>query len=119
MDALTEEGDEGRSLAAIRFGEVPSNLRSGDFRMGKPHHVNHDDSLLKQLREQTLGSETSQYQEEKRTIVIPLVAASETGGAQTQPQYQSAIRRDLILGMGVIRLRRVRTKRTWSQKMLS
>ena len=34
VDALTEEGDEGRSLAAIRFGEVPSNLRSGDFRMG-------------------------------------------------------------------------------------
>ena len=33
-----------------------------------------------------MGSETSQYQEEKRTIVIPLVAASETGGAQTQPQ---------------------------------
>ena len=43
------------------------------------------DSLLKQWREHTLGSETSQYQEEKRTIVIPLVAASETGGAQTQP----------------------------------
>ncbi len=47
VDALTEEGDEGRSLAAIRFGEVPSNLRSGDFRMGKPHHVNHDDSTIK------------------------------------------------------------------------
>ena len=66
--ALTEEGDEGRSLAAIRFGEVPSNLRSGDFRMGKPHRVTLDDSLFKRLREQTLGSETSQYQEEKRTI---------------------------------------------------
>ena len=29
-------GDEGRGVAAIRSGEVPSNLRSGDVRMGKP-----------------------------------------------------------------------------------
>ena len=55
--------------------------------MGKPHRANLDDSHLKRVREHTLGSETSQYQEEKRTIVIPLVAASETGSAQTQPQY--------------------------------
>ena len=54
--------------------------------MGQPHHVNHDDSLRKQLRELTSGSETSQYREEKRTIVIPSVAASERGEAQTQPQ---------------------------------
>jgi len=39
----------------------------------------------KQYVEHTSGSETSQYREEKRTIVIPLVAASEKGGAQTQP----------------------------------
>jgi len=26
VDALTLKGDEGRSLAAISFGEVPSNL---------------------------------------------------------------------------------------------
>ena len=53
--------------------------------MGKPHHVNHDDPYSKQYVEQTLGSETSQYQVEKRPIGIPLVAASETGKAQTQP----------------------------------
>ena len=58
--------------------------------------------------ELTLGSETSQYQEEKKTNVIPLVAASETGGAQTQPQYQRMSNRELILWMGVIRLQRVR-----------
>ena len=34
-------------------------------------------------REQTLGSETSQYQEEKKTNVIPGVVASETGTGQT------------------------------------
>ena len=56
--------------------------------MGKPLETNFRDSQLKRLRERTSGSETSQYREEKRTIVIPLVAASETGGAQTQPQYR-------------------------------
>ena len=35
-DALAQNGDEGRGVAAISFGEVPSNLRSEDFRMGKP-----------------------------------------------------------------------------------
>ena len=55
--------------------------------MGKPHGTNFRDLSLKRREELTLGSETSQYQEEKRTIVIPLVAASETGSAQTQPQY--------------------------------
>ena len=53
--------------------------------MGQPHRATLDDLQLKRLQEQTSGSETSQYREEKRTIVIPLVAASETGGAQTQP----------------------------------
>ena len=86
VDALTEEGDEGRGIAAICFGEVLSNLRSGDFRMGKPHRANLDDSVVKRHRGQTSGSKTFQYREEKRTIVIPLVAASETGSAQTQPQ---------------------------------
>jgi hypothetical protein len=56
--------------------------------MGKPLRTNFLDLFLKRKEEHTLGSETSQYQEEKRTIVIPLVAASETGSAQTQPQYR-------------------------------
>ena len=46
VDALTEEGDEGRGVAAICFGEVPSNLRSGDLRMGQPCQVNPDNSLI-------------------------------------------------------------------------
>ena len=127
MDALTEKGDEGRGLAAIRFGEVLCNLRSEDFRMGKPpsitqcvmrndevrimnyerrkialrffcsrfniryslflHRALRDARILysNEWRKQTSGSETSQYREEQKTIVIPLVAASETGEAQTQP----------------------------------
>ena len=34
-------------------------------------------------RKSTLGTETSKYQEEKKTIVIPQVVASEKGTAQT------------------------------------
>lgn len=32
----------------------------------------------------TLGKETSEYQQEKKSIEIPLLAASETGRAQTE-----------------------------------
>ena len=35
------------------------------------------------LQSETRGSETSQYPEEKKTTVIPQVAASESGTAQT------------------------------------
>ena len=45
----------------------------------------------------TLGSETSQYQEEKRLISISLVAASERGGAQTRDtRFCPAVKRDRI-----------------------
>ena len=59
--------------------------------MGQPYQVILDNSQLNRLREQTSGSKTFQYREEKRPIGIPLVAASETGKAQTQPQNRSAI----------------------------
>lgn len=36
VDALARYSDEGRGQSAISFGEVIINLRSGDFRMGKP-----------------------------------------------------------------------------------
>ena len=58
--------------------------------MGQPYQVILDNSQLNRLREQTSGSKTFQYREEKRPIGIPLVAASETGKAQTQPQNRSA-----------------------------
>ena len=69
--------------------------------MGQPLEANLLDSPLKRWREQTLGSETSQYQEEKKPIGIPLVAASETGAAQTQPQNRIVFHGGTILGMGV------------------
>ena len=69
--------------------------------MGQPYQVNLDNSLVNTRAEQTLGSETSQYQEEKRPTGIPLVAASETGEAQTQPQNYFVDSGEIILGMGV------------------
>ena len=72
--------------------------------MGQPYQVNPDNFALNRCKEQTLGSETSQYQEEKRPTGIPLVAASETGKAQTQPQNRIVYSGESILGMGVIRL---------------
>ena len=71
VDALTLKGDEGRGLAAISFGEVPSNLRSEDVRMGQPCMVHPYNFCCNEQKEQTLGSETSQYQEEKKPIGIP------------------------------------------------
>ena len=53
--------------------------RSVDIRMGQP-------SMLKTcypIRRRTRRTETSKYPEEKKTKVIPLVVASESGGAQT------------------------------------
>ena len=75
------KGDEGRGVAAIRFGEVPSNLRSGDVRMRK---LTKAKSLVSRvIGKYTVGSETSQYHEEKRLISISSVAASERERAQT------------------------------------
>ena len=62
-------------MAAIRFGEVPSNLRSEDVRMRKLSRKKFLESLA--IEKRTPGSETSQYREEKKPISISLVAASE------------------------------------------
>ena len=59
--------------------------------MGQPYEVTLHNFALKRCGEQTSGSKTFQYREEKRPIGTPLVAASETGTAQTQPQNRSAM----------------------------
>ena len=53
--------------------------------MGKPNGCEHPLSSLESIEgaKQTPGSEPSQYREEEKTTVIPLVAASERGTAQT------------------------------------
>ena len=54
--------------------------------MGKPSLVNPGGSIAESIGDvkTTWGSEPSQYPQEEKTIVIPLVAASERGLAQTR-----------------------------------
>ena len=61
------------------WGEANTH-RSADVRMGEP---NASDCITTQSVEQTRGTETSHYPEEKKTKVIPQVVASERGAAQT------------------------------------
>jgi hypothetical protein len=60
-----------------------NNLKAGDFRMGKPVSINIDSSPGEYIAREkpTKGTETSKYLQEKKTIVIPLVVASERGRA--------------------------------------
>jgi hypothetical protein len=53
--------------------------------MGKPSLANPGESSAEYIggEKTTQGSEPSQYLQEQKTIVIPLVAASERGTAQT------------------------------------
>ena len=53
--------------------------------MGKPASVNAGESSTEYIggEKTTWGSEPSQYPQEEKTRVIPLVAASERGTAQT------------------------------------
>ena len=73
------------AVGGERAGEVPSNLRSGRLRMGKPTagHTAVPTAESIGSEEASLGTETSQYQEEEKSIEIPLVVASERGTAQT------------------------------------
>ena len=73
------------AVGGDRAGEVPSNLRSGRLRMGKPTagHTAVPTAESIGSEEASLGTETSQYQEEEKSIEIPLVVASERGTAQT------------------------------------
>ena len=62
-----------------------SKLWSGDFRMGQPNIF---DRILRYteyigVSRNTQGTETSHYLQEEKENSIPLVAASETGKAQT------------------------------------
>ena len=70
-------------MAAISHGELPTELRSVDVRMGKPG-TRHGVSLRPEYIgpvEGTGGIETSEYPEEEKATATPLVAASEKGRA--------------------------------------
>lgn len=85
VDALAKRGEEGRSVAAISFGEVPSNLRSGNFRMGKPDWF--CQSSLGLTERSAPGelkhpsTQRNRKQSRQKAGNISLVAASEKEGA--------------------------------------
>ncbi len=79
------QGPKKDAAGGERVGEVPSNLRSGHFRMGQPTAGHTAEPTAESIggAEASLGTETSQYQEETKSTEIPLVVASERGTAQT------------------------------------
>ena len=80
MDALALVAEDGRGKTAISPGELSSKPSRGFPNGDNPPGQN---SGTCQKQEGTRGTETSKYPEEKKTTVIPLVAASERGEAQT------------------------------------
>ena len=72
-------------MTAKSHGELSTEPRSVDVRMGKPstrHGVLLPPEHIGRV-EGTGGIETSKYPEEKKATATPLVAASEKGSAQT------------------------------------
>jgi hypothetical protein len=76
---LTIRGDEGR-------GKLRKAMGSGTHALihRYPNGATHHNEVMVLEREQTGRTETSKYPEEKKTIVIPQVVASERGEAQTR-----------------------------------
>ena len=89
MDALALDGDEGRGYLRKASGRGKHPLirgsPNGETLPGEPGKRPAEYIGGYEL---TQGSEPSQYLEEEKTIVIPLVAASERGRAQTQSSFE-------------------------------
>ena len=81
VDALGYRGDEGRGVPAISFGEVASNLWSGDFRMGKPGSVKSGIAQSAKIGSRPGEAKHHSTQRKKEQLFIPLVVASEKGRA--------------------------------------
>jgi hypothetical protein len=82
VDALAETGDEGRGklrkASVSRKQALTRGCPNGATHLGKTQ-VPRAESIG--ATERTQGSEPSQYLEEKKTTVIPRVAASEIGSS--------------------------------------
>ena len=79
VDALGVGGDEGRGVAAISFGEVLSNLWSGDFRMGKPDCVKRNRLIKKVSREPGEVKHLSTRRKRKQCQCFTLVHSLSSG----------------------------------------
>ena len=84
MDALAQRGDEGRGKLRKASGSRKQALIRG-FPNGATRQGNTLSSPSEFIArwKRTGGSEPSQYPQEEKTRVIPSVAASERGRAQT------------------------------------
>ena len=68
-------------ISCEKLRGLANTNRSVDIRMGQPNILKR--YYLDLVEGQTRRTETSKYPEEEKTIVIPLVVASERGLAQT------------------------------------
>ena len=78
MPRLTEAMKD--VISCDKFREGANNRLIRKFPNGATQQVEY---LLSFFRRRTRRTETSKYPEEEKTIVIPVVAASELGTAQT------------------------------------
>ena len=92
----------GRGVAAISFGEVLTNLRSGDFQMGKPVLPLKANPLFK--REKPVELKHLSRQRNRKISFISLVAASE------QEEVQSYYTQFILFVVAVVSLKRFRTR---------
>ena len=85
MDALADGSDEGRGKLRKVSGSctrtVIRECPNGETLLGESLGISQAEFIG--FGKRTWGSEPSQYPQEKKTTVIPEVAASETGRAQT------------------------------------
>ena len=79
VDASTLKSDEGRSSLRKVSGSWQASFDPGISEWG--NLIPRNGIVLTQVGSLTWGSETSQYPEEKKIIMIPLVVASERGTA--------------------------------------
>ena len=82
MDALAVRGDEGRCSLRKASGSRQTDFDPEVSEWENPPSVSwvsHTEYIG--VRRRTWGTETSKYPEEKKSIEIPLVAASERGSA--------------------------------------
>ena len=86
MDVLASRGDERRGSLRYVSGSRQTGDDPGISECGNAAGLNtpspHGECIA--VEERTQGTETSKYLEEKRKKLIPSVAASERGGAQTR-----------------------------------
>ena len=79
MDALAIRGEEGRDSLRKASGSWQTSINPKMSEWGNLPDLSGTADWIYKLAEQTWGTETSKYPEEKKSTEIPKVAASEIG----------------------------------------